>query len=93
LRPVECRRRIRKLAGAVIKRPLAAPDAAEIETQNGKSAMRESIVTLVDDLMVHRAVKLRMRVQDHRDRRVLLLGRMVTAFETARRAGENDFRH
>jgi hypothetical protein len=43
--------------------------------------------------MIHRAVKLRMRVQHHRDRRVLLLGRMITAFEAACRAGENDFRH
>jgi hypothetical protein len=43
--------------------------------------------------MVHRAVKLRMRVQHHRDRRVLLLRRMVAAFEAAGGAGENDFRH
>src|SRR5436305_9871561 len=55
--------------------------------------MRERIVTLVDDLVIHRAVKLRMRVQHHRDRRVLLLRRMIAAFEAACGAGENDFGH
>src|SRR5665213_35910 len=55
--------------------------------------MREGVIALVDDLVIHRAVKLRMRMQNHRNRRVLLLGRMVTAFEAARGAGEDDFRH
>jgi hypothetical protein len=34
-----------------------------------------------------------MRVQHHRNRRVLLLGGMVTTFEAARGAGKNNFRH
>jgi hypothetical protein len=55
--------------------------------------MREGVIALVDDLMIHRAVKLRMRMQHHRDRCVLLLCRVITAFEAARRTGENDFRH
>src|SRR5882762_4077326 len=55
--------------------------------------MRERVIALVDDLVIHRAVKLRMRMQHHRDRRVLLLGRMITAFEAACGTGENDFRH
>src|SRR5213078_1536993 len=93
LRPVERGSRIRQFAGAVIERALAAADAAEIETQHRKPAMRERVVALVDDLMIHRAVKLRMRMQDHRNRRVLLLRRMVTAFKAARGAGENNFRH
>src|SRR5213078_870177 len=93
LRPVERGSRIRQFAGAVIERALAAADAAEIEAQHRKSAMRERIVTLVDDLVIHRAVKLRMRVQHHRDRRVLLLRRMITAFEAACGAGKNDFGH
>src|SRR6202035_877402 len=80
-------------AGAVIERSLAAADTAEIEAQYGKSAMRERVVALVDDLMIHRAVKLRMRVQHHRHWRVLLLGGMVTTFEAARGAGKNNFRH
>ena len=77
----------------MIERSLAAADAAEIESQHGESAMRKRVIALIDDLMVHRAMKLRMRMQDHRNRRVLLLGRMITAFKAARRAGENDFRH
>src|SRR5204862_7996655 len=93
LRPVQRGSRIRQFAGAVIERALAAADAAEIETQHRKSAMRKRVVALVDDLVIHRAVKLRMRMQDHRDRRVLLFRRMITAFEAACGAGENDFGH
>src|SRR5579859_293998 len=55
--------------------------------------MGEGVVALVDDLMIHRAMKLRVRMQDHRDRRILLLRRVITAFEAACGAGENDFRH
>jgi hypothetical protein len=73
--------------------PIQAPNEKEIESQHGKSAMRERVVALVDDLMIHRAMKLRMRMQDHRNWRVLLLGRMITAFKAASGAGENDFRH
>jgi cysteine desulfurase len=43
--------------------------------------------------VIHRAAELRMRMQHDRDRRVLLLGGMITAFEAAGGAGENDFRH
>jgi hypothetical protein len=32
-------------------------------------------------------------MQDHRDWRVLLLGRVIAAFETAGGASENNFRH
>src|SRR5213078_3309102 len=91
--PVERGSRIRQFAGAVIERALAAADAAEIEAQHRKAAMRERVVALVDDLVVHRAMKLRMRMQDHGDRGVLLLRRMVAAFEAAGRTGEDDFRH
>src|SRR5947209_1130998 len=93
LRPIERGRGIGEFAGAVIERSLASTDASEIETQHRKSAMRERVIALVDDLMIHRTMKLRMRMQHHRDWRVLLLRRMVTAFETACGAGENDFRH
>jgi hypothetical protein len=55
--------------------------------------MGKGVVALVDDLMIHRPMKLWMRMQDHRDRRILLLGRMIAAFEAARGAGKNDFRH
>jgi hypothetical protein len=77
----------------MVERSLAAADAAKIEAQHRKSAMREGVVALVDDLVVHGAVKLRMRMQYHRDRRILLLRWVITAFEAACGAGENDFRH
>src|SRR5207237_9925186 len=48
---------------------------------------------LVAARMVHRAVKLRVRMQDHGDGRVLLLRRMIAAFEAAGRTGENHFGH
>src|SRR4051812_49320 len=77
----------------MVERTLAAPDPAEIEAQHRKPAMHKGVVALVDDLVVHGAGELRMRVQHHRDRRILLLCRMIAAFEAARGAGENDFGH
>jgi len=66
LRPIERGRRIREFAGAVVERSLAAANAAKVETQHRKSTMRERVVALVDDLMIHGAVKLRVRMQHHR---------------------------
>ena len=86
LRPVERRGRIRQFADAVVEAALAAADAAEVETQRGEAAVHERVVELVDDLVVHRAAELRMRVQHDADRRVLLPCRMVTAFDAAGRA-------
>jgi len=43
--------------------------------------------------VVHRAAELRMRMQHDADRRVFLLGRMITAFYAASRTCEDDFRH
>ena len=48
---------------------------------------------VVDDAVVHRSAKLRMRMQDDRDWRVLGFLRMIAAFEAAFRAGEDDFGH
>ena len=76
---------IRQFADAVVERALAAADAAEVEAQHGKVAMHEGVVDLVDDLMVHRAAELRMRMQHDADRRVLLPRRVVTAFDAAGR--------
>ncbi len=86
LRPIERGGRVRQFTGAVNERTLAAADAAEVETQHREAAMGEGIIALIDDLMIHRAMKLRgVWMQDHRDRRVLLLGRVITAFETGPR--------
>ena len=73
LRPVERGGGVREFADAVVEAALAAADAAEIEAQRGKVAVHEGVIELVDDLVVHRAAELRMRMQHDADRRVLLL--------------------
>ena len=78
---------------AVVERALAAPDAAEVEPQHRKVPVHEGVVELVDDLVVHRAAELRMRMQDDGDRRILLPRRMIPAFDPAGRAGEDDLGH
>ena len=77
----------------MIELPLTAPHAAEIESHNGEVAMHERVVELVDDLVVHCAAELRVRMQHNGDRCVLLRSRMVAAFDSAGRTGEDDFRH
>ena len=51
------------------------------------------ILQFVDDLVVHGAAMLRMRVQKQRQRRIGFLGGVVTAFQAAFWAIENDFGH
>src|SRR5262249_52439313 len=81
LRPVERRGRVRQLALAVVECALRPPDAAEIETQNGKPALGEVVVRVVDNLIVHGAAKLRMRVEHDRNRRPALFGWMKTTLQ------------
>jgi hypothetical protein len=50
-------------------------------------------VEVIDDLVVHRPAKLRMRMQDDCDRGVFGFLGMVTAFETAFRSWKNYFGH
>ena len=68
LQPVERGGRIGELARAVVEIALAAPDAAEIEAQHREAALGERVIQMVDDLVVHGAPELRMRVQDEGDR-------------------------
>src|SRR5262245_66182239 len=77
----------------MIERALAPPHAAEVETQHREAAMHEGVVELVDDLVVHRAPELRMRVQDDGDGRILLLRRVIPAFDPPSRAGKDDLGH
>src|SRR5690606_40775663 len=84
---------IRQLTRAVVERALAAAYAPKIEAQRGEAALLEHIEQIVDDLVVHRAAELRMRMKDERDGRVLFLRRLIAAFKTASRAGENDLGH
>ena len=53
-----------ELADAVVERALALADAAEVEPQGREAALDEGLVEQLDDLVVHRAAGLRMRVQD-----------------------------
>ena len=55
--------------------------------------MNERVIELIDDLVVHRPAELRVRVQDDRDRRVLLARGMIPALDPSCGTGENDFRH
>src|SRR5262249_7064716 len=56
-------------------------------------SMRERIIELVHDLVVHRAAELRMRVEHDRDRRILLPSRMIPALDPSCGARENDLWH
>ena len=91
--PVQRRGCIRKLACAVVKCALTAANPAKIEAQHRKATLGKGIIHIIHDLIVHRAAKLRVRMQDDGNRRALLLGRMVSAFQTSRRTGKNNFRH
>ena len=68
LRPIERGCGVRQFALTVIERALTAADAAEIEAEGRESAFEKRIIKRIDDLVVHRAAKLRVRVQDDRDR-------------------------
>src|SRR5690606_2499942 len=77
----------------MVELALAAADAAEIEAQRRETALLEHIEQIIDDLVVHRAAKLRMRMKDERDRSILFFGRLIATFEASGRAVENDFWH
>src|ERR1700677_1154981 len=77
----------------MIESALGASDAAKIEAQHRKSALREGVIHIIHNLIVHRAAKLRVRMQNDGDRRAALFGGMETAFESSGRTVENHFRH
>ena len=83
----------RQLADAVVEHALALADAAEVEAQRREAAPDEGLVEQLDDLVVHRPARLRVRVEDQRDRRARAGAGMETAFEAALGAGKNDFGH
>ena len=93
LHPVERRGGVAKLADAVVEHALALADAAEVEAQGGEAAPDEGLVERQHDRIVHRAAALRVRVEDHRDRRARARAGAETAFETALGAGKDDFGH
>ena len=72
LRPVERGRRVGQFALAVIESALRAADAAKIEAQNRKATLGKGVIKVIDDLIIHRAAELRMRMKNDRDRRAAL---------------------
>jgi len=90
---IERRGGVTEFADPLVVFALAAPDTAEIEPQHGETHVMEGVVQIVDDAIVHRAAELRMRMQHDGDRRVAVLLRVVTAFETALGPWKNDFGH
>src|SRR4051812_19156265 len=93
LSPIESRRRVREFALAVVESALAAADAAEIEAQNRKAAVQEVVVKVIDDLVVHRAPELRVRVQHDGDGSPLMLRGLVATLNTTGWPREDDLRH
>ena len=85
--------RVGQFADAVVEHALALADSAEVEAQGGEAAADERLVEQLHDLVVHRAAGLRVRMEDHRDRRARARTGVETAFETALGTGENDFGH
>src|ERR1700724_1217427 len=61
-------------ASGLIDWAQSSADAAEIEAQHREIPVREDVVELIDDRMVHGAAELRMRMQHDRDRCVLGTG-------------------
>ena len=80
LQPVERAGGIGEFARAVVEVALAAADAAEVEAQDGEAALDERVVEIVDDLVVHRAAELRVRMQDQRNRAVARRFVMIAGF-------------
>src|SRR5690606_6170761 len=69
LHPIERRGGVAQLADAVVERALALADAAEIEAQRRETTALEGLVEFLHDTVVHRAARIRVRMQDHRHRR------------------------
>src|SRR5574338_1458242 len=93
LHPIESARRVAELADSVVEYALALADPAEIEAERREATPDERLVEELDDLVVHRAPGLRVRMKDQGDRRARAASRMETSFEASLGAWENDFGH
>ena len=93
LHPVERRGGIGKLAGAVVEQALAPPHAAEVEAQHREATPLKGVIQVIDDLVIHGAAELRMRVQNERNRRVGAGIVMVAGLDPAGWTADIHFRH
>src|SRR5690349_6326901 len=91
LDPVEGACGIRQLADPVVEYTLALADAAEVEAERGEVALDEGLIEQLHDLVVHRAARLRVRMQDQRNGRARPGAGVETAFKATLGAGKNDF--
>ena len=93
LHPVERRGGIGQLAGAVVEQPLAPPHAAEVEAQHREAAPLKGVIQVIDNLVIHGAAELRMRVQNERNRGVRAGVVMVAGLDPAGRTADIHLRH
>src|ERR1700728_3365663 len=93
LSPVEGGSSVRQFALAMVEGALRPTDAAEVEAQHGKPAFGKTIISVIDNLVIHRPAKLRMRMKHHRNRRPALLGRMKTTLQPTGWAGKENLGH
>src|SRR6185312_11189147 len=93
LQPVERRGRIAQLALAAVELALGAPDASEVEPQNGKAPALEGLEQGINDLVVHRPPMLGVGMQHDGDGGARLLAMLIAALDSSCGAVDNDFRH
>jgi hypothetical protein len=77
----------------MVERALRPANAAKIEAQNRKAALGKGVIKVINDLVIHRPAKLRVRMQNDRDGRAALFGRVEPSFETTGGSVENHLGH
>ncbi len=93
LQPVQGGGRVGQLADAAVELALRLADAARVVAQGGEATLDEQLVQRDRHRVVHMPARLGVRMQNQGDGRVGALARRVAAFDAARGAGKNDFRH
>ncbi len=91
--PVEHGRGVREFSRTGVERALATADASKVEPNGRATQTVKHVKEIVDQRIVHRAAELGMWVQNHRHRCARVLLALVSNFDPARRAGEDDVRH
>lgn len=93
LHPIQRCCGVGKFADAVVEAALAAAYAAKVEAQRGKATVDECFVHRLRDAIIHRATRLRVRMEDHGDGRAGARTGLETAFEAAFGTGKDDCGH
>ena len=93
LQPVERRGGVGQLAFAAVEAALAAPYSTKIEAQGRKTAAHKALVQGVDDLVVHRAAMLGMRMEHERHRGRRHARMVIAPLDPALRTIDDHIRH